>query len=185
VTITGTNFDPTPANNQVTIGGVAAPVQSASTTQLVVSVPAAAVSGLITVATAGGTAQSTSAFTVIAMTALTITPTIATLPTGSSYPFRATATFADETTSDVTGLLAWTSNNAASVTIGTTGVAQGVTVERRKGVGSLFLTCFRGSAITAHAAPPASGHRGPGLPRAESPGGPPPAVRSLRRLCRV
>lgn len=39
VTLTGTNFDPIPANNVVHFGGVEATVNSATTTQLVVTVP--------------------------------------------------------------------------------------------------------------------------------------------------
>lgn len=39
VTLTGTNFDATPANNAVTIGGVAATVTAATTTSLTVTVP--------------------------------------------------------------------------------------------------------------------------------------------------
>ncbi len=42
VTITGTNFDPSPANNIVSFGAVRATVTSASTTQLTVTVPVGA-----------------------------------------------------------------------------------------------------------------------------------------------
>ena len=57
VTITGTNFDPVAANNTVKFNGVAATVITASTTQLVVTVPATGTTGNITVTTAGGTSN--------------------------------------------------------------------------------------------------------------------------------
>ncbi len=64
VAITGTEFNSTPASNTVTFGGNAvAAIVSASTTQLVVTVPANAQNGTITVATGGKTATSTQAFT--------------------------------------------------------------------------------------------------------------------------
>ncbi|MDX1905123.1 MAG: BspA family leucine-rich repeat surface protein [Thermonemataceae bacterium] len=49
VTITGTNFDATPANNIVYFGGVKANVTAATSTQLTVTVPAGAVYAPITV----------------------------------------------------------------------------------------------------------------------------------------
>lgn len=49
IIINGANFDPTPANNVVTIGGVQATVLSASATSLSVIVPAGAVSGPVAV----------------------------------------------------------------------------------------------------------------------------------------
>ncbi len=126
VTITGTNFAATPGGNQVTIGGVAAPVQSATSTQLVVTVPVAAVTGPIAVTTAGGTVTSTTNFTVIALSSLAVTPAQVTLPIGSSQPFHATATFADQSTLDVTALSTWTSANAGIASVSASGIAQGV-----------------------------------------------------------
>ncbi len=63
VTIVGTNFNSTLANNTVTFNGVQATVTSASTTQLVVTVPALATTGNIAVTTSNGTATG-STFTV-------------------------------------------------------------------------------------------------------------------------
>lgn len=62
VTIYGTGFSSTPAQNIVLINGVAASVTAASATQLIVTVPASATSGHIAVTTAGGTALSTGYF---------------------------------------------------------------------------------------------------------------------------
>src|SRR5439155_3141107 len=137
VTVTGTNFDPNPSGNQVTIGGVAATVQSASSSQLVVSVPAAAVTGVVVVTTAGGQAQSAMAFTVIAVTALAVTPGQATLPTGSSQPFRGTATFSDQSTSDVTAFLSWVSSDSSKASVTAGGLAQGVAAGAATITGSL------------------------------------------------
>ncbi len=58
VTITGTNFDTTPASNVVWIGGAQATVTSASTTSLTVSVPAGATFDRVSVTVNNRTAQS-------------------------------------------------------------------------------------------------------------------------------
>nr|WP_293837792.1 IPT/TIG domain-containing protein [uncultured Arsenicibacter sp.] len=62
LTITGTKFDPTPANNIVKFGTTQATVVSATNTQLVVLVPAGAQNGPITVTVNGVTVSSTQAF---------------------------------------------------------------------------------------------------------------------------
>jgi RHS repeat-associated protein len=64
VTITGTGFATDPADNEVTIGGTDATVVEAAPTQLVVTVPAGAGSGPVTVETAAGSADSPGSFTV-------------------------------------------------------------------------------------------------------------------------
>lgn len=66
VTITGSNFSTTAANNAVSFNGTAATVGSATATSLAVTVPNGATSGTISVTTAGGTATSASSFTVTA-----------------------------------------------------------------------------------------------------------------------
>lgn len=62
VTISGSNFSTTPADNVVKFNGVAAAVTSASATSLTVTVPAGATSGQVSVTTPGGTATSGSWF---------------------------------------------------------------------------------------------------------------------------
>lgn len=62
VTITGTNFDATPANNVVYFGGVKATVTAATTTQLTATVPNGSIRSFITVTTGGFTAQSSKYF---------------------------------------------------------------------------------------------------------------------------
>lgn len=79
VTITGTLFNSTPASNTVTFGGNAvANVLTASATQLVVTVPANAQNGTITVATGGQTATSTQTFTLAARPVVERTGALAT-----------------------------------------------------------------------------------------------------------
>jgi hypothetical protein len=56
VTITGSNFKPTPTDNTVKFNGVAATVSSATGTQLVVAAPASGTTGAVTVTTSTGNA---------------------------------------------------------------------------------------------------------------------------------
>jgi hypothetical protein len=62
VTITGTNFDPTPANNEVSFNGSNATVTAATTTSLTVIVPSGATNGQVNVVTGGHDATSTNVF---------------------------------------------------------------------------------------------------------------------------
>jgi hypothetical protein len=71
VTIEGLNFAPTAAGNSVTFNGTPAHVQSANATQIVARVPAGAGSGPLRVTTAGGSAQSSASFSVLAASAFT------------------------------------------------------------------------------------------------------------------
>ena len=73
VTISGTGFSTTPSQNSVTFNGTAAPVTSATSTKLQVSVPAAGTTGPITVTAPAGSATSARPFTVTAGTGV---PTI-------------------------------------------------------------------------------------------------------------
>jgi gliding motility-associated-like protein len=73
VTIIGTNFSTTPANNTVQFNGIPAVVTASTTTSITASVPAGATTGLITVTVAGNTATSATNFTVTASPIITIT----------------------------------------------------------------------------------------------------------------
>lgn len=68
VTITGTNFSTTPANNTVLFNGTTAVVSASTATSITVSVPPGATTGFITVTIAGNTATSATNFTVITTT---------------------------------------------------------------------------------------------------------------------
>ena len=71
VTIYGTGFSLTPAQNSVSFNGVAATVTAASATQLIVAVPAGASTGPITVTTPNGSAASTTSFEVLQSLSIT------------------------------------------------------------------------------------------------------------------
>jgi YD repeat-containing protein len=66
VTIFGTGFSATASQDTVTFNGTSAVVTSATTTQLVVTVPSGATTGAIAVTAPGGSATSASSFTVTA-----------------------------------------------------------------------------------------------------------------------
>lgn len=62
ITITGTKFDPTAANNVVKFGNAQATVVSATSTQLVVTVPVGATNAPISITSGGVTVQSSGSF---------------------------------------------------------------------------------------------------------------------------
>ncbi len=76
VTIRGAGFNPAAAQNAVTIGGAPATVTAASPTTLVVNVPAGAVTGSVTVSTAGNNATASGVFTVTTVRITDFTPKI-------------------------------------------------------------------------------------------------------------
>src|SRR5215213_8973051 len=81
VTIFGTAFSSTPAQNTITFNGVAATVTSASATQIVTNVPVGATTGPISVTSPSGTATTSTSFVVGTPGAPTVTgfnPTIGT-----------------------------------------------------------------------------------------------------------
>lgn len=64
VTIHGTNFDPSPANNAVKFNGVSAVVTASTTTSITTTVPAGATTGTISVTVGGNTGISSNNFIV-------------------------------------------------------------------------------------------------------------------------
>jgi YD repeat-containing protein len=74
--IYGTNFDPVPANNNVTVGGAVATVIAATRNALVVIVPLAAISGPITVTVSGTTVTSSQSVTILRPTIASFSPAI-------------------------------------------------------------------------------------------------------------
>jgi hypothetical protein len=73
VTITGTNFSTTPANNIVKFNGTTAVVTASTATSITTTVPTGATTGKISVTVGGNTATSTNDFTVTTASSLTIT----------------------------------------------------------------------------------------------------------------
>lgn len=88
VTITGTNFSTTAADNIVKFNGATATVTEATATQLTVTVPGDATTGKITVTKNGNTTESASDFTVPTPTIAGFTPVIA----GTGVPVTITGT---------------------------------------------------------------------------------------------
>jgi len=73
VTITGTNFSTTPANNTVMFNGTTATVTASTATSITTTVPSGATTGTITVTIASNTATSATNFTVTTAALPTIT----------------------------------------------------------------------------------------------------------------
>jgi YD repeat-containing protein len=91
VTINGASFSSTPNQNTVSFNGVNATVVSATAVQLVVSVPAGASTGSITIAAPGGSATSGGACTVSSIVMSPVTLTVATPGQSVSQIFSGTA----------------------------------------------------------------------------------------------
>jgi len=84
VTIYGTGFSSTISSDSVSFNGTSATISSATTTQLVVTVPTGATTGTIQVTAPGGSATSANSFTVQALSIPTVTsfsPTIGVVDT--------------------------------------------------------------------------------------------------------
>jgi YD repeat-containing protein len=97
VTIFGAGFIAAPAQNTVSFNGTPATISLASAHSLVVSVPAGAASGPITVSNANGSASTAQSFTVIAPATIAGTnPTY--LPRGQTTRVEITGTYLDSAT---------------------------------------------------------------------------------------
>ena len=128
ITITGTNFSSTPANNTVTFNGILATVTAATTTQLTVTVPLGASTGKIAVTVNSATATSAENFTVTAATSeLTITSFTGSGSIGSSIVITGTnfSAVASDNTVTINGVVATTT--AATTTQLTVIVPAGAT----------------------------------------------------------
>ena len=91
VTIYGTAFSTTPANNTVTFNGTGATVSAATATKITTTVPSGATTGVIQVTVSGNSVSSSTSFTVTSSTAPTITsftPTIG--ASGTSFTISGT-----------------------------------------------------------------------------------------------
>jgi len=115
VTITGTNFDPDVTGDAVTFGSLPAPIASSSSTQLVVTVPAGATNGKISVTTAGGSVMSTSDFSTATVVGLSVTAPTRTLDAGSSLQLNAIGLLSGGGGVDVTRSAGWSSSGSGGV----------------------------------------------------------------------
>ncbi|MGH7265475.1 MAG: IPT/TIG domain-containing protein, partial [Candidatus Rokuibacteriota bacterium] len=125
VTVSGTGFSATPGSNTVTFNGVTASVTSASTTQLVVTVPTGATTGPIAVTAPGGSATSAEPFTVAAPPIPTIasfTPTLG--PVGTAV----TVTGTNYETYIPANVVSFAGNGSKAAVTSATATSLGVTV---------------------------------------------------------
>ena len=144
VTLYGTGFSATPAQNAVTFNGVTATVSSSTTTQIVTSVPATATTGTIAVTTPSGTATSATSFTVVASSAPTITSfTPTTAVVGTSVSVSGTNF---ETTANRNALRF---NATAAVVASATSTSIGTTVPPAATSGKIRVSTVNGSAVSS------------------------------------
>jgi RHS repeat-associated protein len=143
LTITGTNFDPVAANNQVTVNGHPAIITAVNGTgtSLTTTVPQGATTGLITVTTAQGTSTSAQNFTVTLAQNfnLSAAPALSTVLQGGQGGYALSVT----AVGSFTGL----------VTLGVTGVPAGVTATFSSPTlttgQTAYLTVSAGAAVPA------------------------------------
>ncbi|WP_211461472.1 IPT/TIG domain-containing protein [Collimonas silvisoli] len=159
VTIYGSGFSTTAASNTVTFNGVAATVTSASASQLKLTVPASAKTGVITVSNANGSATSTQPFTVgsnlSAPTITGFTPTIGaagTAVTVNGTNFQAGVVNNKVSFGGVSGsTTAVTAPSQAVATVPSTGQSGKVSVQTAAGTGTSsadFFVVPSGIAVT-------------------------------------
>ena len=102
----------------------------------------------ITATSQGFTSTATITVSTSSITSIAVSPTSAVLTSGGTTSFVATATLADNTTTDVTNQVTWKSSNPAAATINTSGVATAQTVTSTQ---TTNITATSGS-ITSNAA---------------------------------
>ena len=143
VTIQGQGFSATPSQNTVLFNGTAATVSSATATQLVVTVPAGATTGPISVTVGGVTVQG-GTFTVLpSLRSITVTPVNPSIAVGFTLQFTATGTFSDGTKQDLTVSVTWTSSDTAVARINNASGSQGLATAI--GAGTTTITATSGS----------------------------------------
>jgi hypothetical protein len=126
VTITGTNFSTTPANNTVRFNGTTATATASTATSITTSVPTGATTGKITVTVAGNTATSATDFTITVATGIVINPQ----PQSISTCEGSIETFAIDASGAANITYQWQKFNGASfVNISNGGGYSGVTTK--------------------------------------------------------
>lgn len=100
--------------------------------------------GATTITASSGTVSGETTLTVspAVLVSLSVTPTSASVPLGTSEQFTATGTFTDGSTSNVTNVVAWTSSVPSVATINPTGLAAS------QGTGNTNLQASAGSVIS-------------------------------------
>ncbi|HEY2093365.1 MAG TPA: IPT/TIG domain-containing protein [Thermoanaerobaculia bacterium] len=145
VTINGTNFDAIAANNVVVIGGAPAVITSATTTRIIATVAANALTGPVSVSTAFGRASAATNFTVLIYRGLAFTSSATAIQIGHQLQFSASVTKFDNTSLDVSPTAVWTSSDSTVATVSSTGLVNGVSA------GATDITAaFSGLTATVH-----------------------------------
>jgi RHS repeat-associated protein len=145
VTINGSNFDAIAANNVVVIGGVPGVITSATTTRVIATVAATAVTGPVSVSTAFGTATAATNFTVLIYRSLAFTSSATAIQIGHQLQFSAAVTKFDNTSFDVSPTAVWMSSDSTVATVSPTGLVNGVSA------GATDVTAaFSGLTATVH-----------------------------------
>ncbi len=142
VVITGTNFDPVPANNTVMFNGATAVVSASTSTSITVKVPAAATTGPITVTVGGNTATSSTNFVVTPPPAITSFSPTSTLA-GSTVVI--TGTNFSPTPADI----AVTINGVPAIITASTSTTISVTVPAGAGTGPIAVTIGTNTATSS------------------------------------
>lgn len=75
-------------------------------------------------ASSAGVPSATATLTVNQLTTIAVSPAKPTVPIGGTQQFKATATFSDGTTGDITSTATWTSSNTAAATMDATTIGQ-------------------------------------------------------------
>jgi RHS repeat-associated protein len=122
VTINGTTFDAVAANDIVVIGGAPAAVTSATTTRLIATVSANAITGPVSVSTIGGSATTATNFVVLIYRSLAFTSSATAIQIGHQLQFSASATKFDNSSFDVTSSAVWTSSNSTVAAVSPAGL---------------------------------------------------------------
>lgn len=147
ITISGTNFDTTAANNSVKFSNdVQATVASATSTSLVVIVPAGAKNGGITVATAGGNVTSLTYFVVKTIGGITV-PTITSSPTSGTIGSTVTIGGTNFDATSANNIV--TFNGTPAIVTQATATSLTVTTPSATN-GNITVTTPGGTAISAH-----------------------------------
>jgi len=145
VTIAGTGFSTTPANNTVSFNGTSAAITSATATQLVVTVPVGATTGTIAITAPAGSTTSAQPFVIgssLSPTITSFTPTIA--AAGTAVTITGT-NFETVATNDKTRF------NTTFAAVGSaTATTLGVTVPTLTGSGRLTVMTPNGTAVSAN-----------------------------------
>ncbi|HEY2115199.1 MAG TPA: carboxypeptidase regulatory-like domain-containing protein, partial [Candidatus Angelobacter sp.] len=146
VTINGTGFGATAGQNSVSFNGVSATIVSATTTQIVATVPATATTGAITVTAPGGSVSTSTAFTVLADSGA---PTISSF-TPSSGLTGSAVTITGTNYDPSPGNNRVHFNLSGAVVNSATSTTLNVTVPNTVGSGRISVTTVGGKATSAN-----------------------------------